>query len=226
MWRHHSFLAQICPSCWSSPSCLATFLPLQTFLASLLDKPCRKREEKSFKFVIVLREVWVLNVCTWRYEVCFLQQQVLCGFWLLTTLQPSVNLPMLLTITQQRDRMCYVDKTLLTEMPETLLKDEPAGREELLFSSEAHASVWLGNVRLKGGWVTKQTVKQLLRSSGSQHFQYLRYLRLAEPFLHWVCTFLCQCFISASKEIEPSRSETCLSVLLYTWSQSDLLTCF
>ena len=32
-------------------------------------------------------------------------------------------------------------QVLLTETPETLLKDEPAGREKLLFSSEAHASV-------------------------------------------------------------------------------------
>ena len=213
---HHSFLAQIRPSCWSRPSCLATFPPLQTFLASLLDKPCRKQEEKSFNFGIFAPRSLRFWMCALEgMRFCFpattgaLWFQALNDTAVVCRLAPHHRTP------ARYKMLCR--QVLLTETPETLLKDEPAGREKLLFSSEAHASVWLGNVRLKGGWVTKQTVKQLLRSSDSQHFQYLRYLRLAEPFLRCVCVcvcvFLCQCFISASKDVELS----CLSALFFLY---------
>lgn len=66
----------------------------------------RKKRALSLGFYSEKSEF--LNVCAWRNEVCFLQQQVLCGFWLLTTLQSSANLPMLLTITHQRDTICVL----------------------------------------------------------------------------------------------------------------------
>ena len=80
----HFSVRSIGASCWSCPSCLATFPPLRTCF-SLLDISLRK---KSFHFEkLPFWITWIpLNVCTEGMRFVSLQQQVLCGFWLLLQL--------------------------------------------------------------------------------------------------------------------------------------------
>lgn len=67
----------LCPlvSCWSSPSCLATFL---SSLHSFLSLCCNVALVKQGKDLQPFR--YCLFKCVrWMNEVCFIQQQVLCG---------------------------------------------------------------------------------------------------------------------------------------------------
>lgn len=137
----------------------------------------------------------------WMNEVWVIQQQVLCGVRLLYCRHLLIK-PLQSGILWWRN---YCLKSIL---------DKPVGHGSA-DSSEAHTPVWLGNMRLIQGWVTKQTAKQLPGSSDLQHVQYF-VIYNGLSFSYVGCIFLCQCFIcfwSTRKEVELRCSKPRLSVL-------------